>query len=205
MESHPVPPTTLDDIATHAWAQLVRGVNDRKHGYHLPTLCTIDAAGRPSARTVVLRKVLPEQRAIICHTDVRSPKAHDVRERAHAAWMFYDTSIKEQVRAQGRAEVLHEGGLADAQWASSRTSSRRCYLAPHAPSNHVEAESPNLPNAFVAQNPTDEQSEAGRTNFAVIRCVVDRLEWLHIKHDGHRRAGFAWDDAGARTDTWLTP
>lgn len=200
-----MPPTTLDDIATHAWAQLVRGVKDRKHGFHLPTLCTIDDEGRPSARTVVLRKVLPDERVIICHTDVRSPKASDVRERAHTGWMFYDTGIKEQVRAQGRAEVLHEGDIADAHWAASRASSRRCYLAPHTPSAGVEEESPNLPAEFIKQNPTEEQTEAGRANFAVIRCVVDRLEWLHIKHDGHRRAGFSWDGAGVRTETWLTP
>ena len=196
---HPPHPEALDDVLDDAWRALVRGAADRKHAFHQPVLATVDELGLPTARTVVLRRVEPEARLIICHTDRRSPKVTQLERTPTAAWAFYAPKSRVQVRASGatRVEMPGSSALADQAWERTRLMSRRCYLAPHEPSRRAEQPSPNLPETLLEGTPSEAESEVGRANFAVVVTRVDRLDWLRLKHDGHRRALFTWGGSAA--------
>jgi len=72
-------------------------------GSRLPesmTLATATAAGKPSARVVLLKTVDAE--GFVFYTNYRSPKAQELDENPHAALVFYWVGLDRQVRVQGR-------------------------------------------------------------------------------------------------------
>jgi len=200
-------PETLDAALEHAWGQLDRGIADRRHGFRLPVLATVDESGNPASRTVVLRLVDRASRLVACHADARSPKVIQLERHPVAAWTFYDPNERVQVRLKGRVTITRVGEdpRADAAWARTSASAKRCYLAPRAPSTPAEAPSGNIPRDFTDTLPTDEDTEAGLEYFRFITLRLAELDWLHLRHDGHRRAGFTWNDAGRCISTWLEP
>lgn len=197
----------LKTIENAAWQLLQQGSASRHHGCHLPILATTDEAGNPDARIVVLRRVDAENRCLTCHTDARAPKVDHIKQHAFAAWVFYNAADQIQVRVSGRTQVLEPAtdALALASWNQSALTSRRCYLAPHAPSSVTEFPTPNLPSNMLARIPTQEESEAGITNFRVIKTDVQQLEYLHLAHDGHHRARFVYQADGSVASDWLAP
>jgi pyridoxamine 5'-phosphate oxidase len=65
-------------------------------------LATTDAAGRPSARLVLLRGVDP--RGFTFFTNYNSRKGRELTGNPHAALCFYWASLDEQIRIEGRVE-----------------------------------------------------------------------------------------------------
>ncbi len=201
----------LGAFEASAWTLLKKGLEDRRHGFHYPTLATVDPQGEPRARIVVLRRVTDPgsqgKRSIIAaHTDLRSPKAEQLAARHSAAWVFYDPPCRVQVRLSGQTRIEHDTPLADEQWEEARLMSRRCYLAPGAPGSKVDHQDPNLPLVLTQRDPTLEESEAGRANFAVVVTEVSVMDVLRLRHDGHARARFEWDERGVMSHSgWVLP
>ena len=189
------PPDDLDAMLAAAWALLRRGVADRRHGFHTPTLCTVGVRGRPAARTVVLRGADEAARTILCHADARSAKIAHVRAAGEAAWHFYDRAAKAQLVLATAAAVHADDVLADERWAATGRSGRATYARPHPPGTAVAA---------PWQDDAAANADAGRANFAVVRGVVQSLDVLLLHHAGHQRALFTFDDSRAAA-TWLTP
>ena len=187
-------PRTLDLI----WDALHQGASDRRHPFHLPTLATRGASDFPEARIVVLRRAERASRELICHTDARSGKVREIGADPRVTWLFYDPQMRHQFRVRAHAEVLTSGPLFEDAWARSNVSSRRCYLAPRAPSSESEHPTANLPDSHVDRNPTLEESEAGKVNFSVLRSEIISIERLHLASDGHRRVRFDFVE-----DDWL--
>ncbi|MEM0983490.1 MAG: pyridoxamine 5'-phosphate oxidase family protein [Planctomycetota bacterium] len=198
------PPPSLETILDDCWADLVRGKADRKHAYHLPVIATVDPDGLPAARTVVLRAADRDAGELRFHTDARSPKLKHLGARPTVLWHFYDKGSKRQLRVRSIATIHTDDALADEAWANTRLMSRRCYLAPAPPSTESDTPTPNLPTEFESRDPTKEESEAGRANFAVVTTRVDEIDWLWLRHQGHLRARFTRTDGGY-TSTWLEP
>src|SRR6478735_11731842 len=67
-------------------------------------LATADAAGRPSARTVLLKAV--DERGFVIYTNYTSAKARDVEVNPWAALVFPWHPIDRQVRVTGRVEKV---------------------------------------------------------------------------------------------------
>jgi pyridoxamine 5'-phosphate oxidase len=65
-------------------------------------LATTDAAGRPSARLVLLRGV--DARGFVFFTNYNSRKGRELAGNPHAALCFYWASLDEQIRIEGRVE-----------------------------------------------------------------------------------------------------
>ena len=65
-------------------------------------LATSDAAGRPSARLVLLRGV--DARGFVFFTNYNSRKGRELTGNPHAALCFYWASLDEQIRIEGRVE-----------------------------------------------------------------------------------------------------
>jgi pyridoxamine 5'-phosphate oxidase len=79
------------------------------------TLATVDAAGRPSARTVLLKGV--DGRGFTFFTNTLSRKGRELAETPRAALCFYWQPLREQVEVQGEVEAVSEAE-ADAYWAT---------------------------------------------------------------------------------------
>lgn len=205
MTEDPSERATLDEQLEAAWRGLAAAVTDARHEWHLPIVASVGPDGRPEARTVVLRSVVPKDRTVSFHTDRRSPKVGEIEASGRLAWVFYERSSKVQVRIHGATSVHCEDDVADAGWARTTLSSRRCYLAPHPPSRVLDDWHCNLPDGLHSSQPGVAESEAGRRNFAVVRTRVDQLERLELHHDGHLRGRWNWDADGGSTADWLAP
>jgi pyridoxamine 5'-phosphate oxidase len=187
MTSDPfIPRDDLAAIAADLWARLGRGKADRKSPWHTPVVGTADS----DLRVMVLRHVDRSAGTLRFHTDVRSPKVAALETNDRLSVLFYDPAAKLQLRCAGHARIGTDDPATEAAWAASSPASRRCYLAPAAPSARADVPSSGLPDAFANQLPTLAESEAGRVNFAALTVTLDRIDWLYLAHDGHRRALF---------------
>jgi pyridoxamine 5'-phosphate oxidase len=92
-----------------------------------------------------------------------------------------------QFRISATARVERDTPLADEQWERSALSSRRCYLAPRTPGEACDAMESNIPPQMAGRQPTREESEAGRANFAVVVTTALRADVLELAAEGHRR------------------
>jgi len=194
---------SLDALLASAWGQLERGAADRRDPFHSPVLGTRGAT-RWGLRTVILRRVVRADRALIAHSDARAGKIAEIRENPEIGWVFYSPISKVQIRAHGPATIHLDDALANRQWTSSQIWSRRSYLVAE-PGTLLDAPGSGAPPDLEDRQPSHEEAERGRANFAVIRCVVSRLDWLRIDPRGHHRASFAWDESGALTSRWIVP
>jgi pyridoxamine 5'-phosphate oxidase len=79
------------------------------------TLATADAAGRPSARMVLLKGV--DEKGFVFYTNLTSHKGRDLAANPHAALVFYWKSLTRQVRVEGAVENVADAE-ADAYFAS---------------------------------------------------------------------------------------
>ena len=183
----------LDATLREAWGRLVRGVKDRRSGFHTLVLASLGEDGAPEARTLVLRKVDPVARSVRFHSDWRSRKIASLKRQPRVAVHGYCAASKMQLRLSGVA-LLHDPQTQVAQeaFARSQEKSQLCYAQAQAPGLELTA-------------PSDVgQMDGGAENFSVIEIAVDRLEWLYLNAQGHRRALFTWQGE-ALTQNWLAP
>ena len=79
------------------------------------TLATADAAGRPSARMVLLKDADPS--GFIFYTNLESRKSRDLAANPQAALLFHWKSLRRQVRIEGRVTPVSDAE-ADAYFAT---------------------------------------------------------------------------------------
>ena len=184
----------LDASLAHAWRLLTRGVNDRRSGFHTPAIVTVGLDGAPAMRTVVLRHVDEAQRRIRFHTDARAPKLAELAREPRLGALFYDFKSKLQLRLNGQA-MIHAPGTALALecWEQSQEKSRLCYAQLAAPRSDL-----------TRPEQGDARGSGGVEYFSVVVIEVQKLEWLYLHHEGHRRAVFDWRD-GAWSKQWVAP
>jgi pyridoxamine 5'-phosphate oxidase len=68
------------------------------------TLCTVDAQGQPSARTVLLK--LYDERGFVFFTNYESRKAREIEANPRVAMLFPWVALARQVQISGRAERI---------------------------------------------------------------------------------------------------
>ena len=195
-----------EELLTKIFAMLTRGTADRKSPLHTPTLATVGADKSPMARVVVFRKFLPEERALIFHTDTRSPKITELRADSRVSWLFYHPSEKMQFRVSGAA-MIHadaDDALKLKQWQATWAFGRRCYMG-EAPSRVVSEATSGMPSEIEKREPTIEESEVGYPNFAVVSTLITSIDCLELHATGHRRSLFTWNENGELEANWLTP
>jgi pyridoxamine 5'-phosphate oxidase len=94
------------DIDPDPLAEVARWVAfARATGVHDPdamTLATVDAAGRPAARAVLLRGL--DARGFVLYTNRTSDKGRALDATGQAALHFLWTELRRQVRVEGRVE-----------------------------------------------------------------------------------------------------
>ncbi len=199
------PTDDLDAIIASIWQRLTRGKADRRSPFHTPVVGTADG----DLRVMVLRHVDAASGRLRFHTDARSPKTGVIGDGAPVSLLFYDPAAKVQLRCRGTGRIDTDGAAADAAWAASAPTSRRCYLAEAAPGMEQPFATSGLPAHVEGRVPDIAETEPGRAHFAILTVAVTRIDWLYLANSGHRRALFTRDaadrDAGPWRGCWLVP
>ena len=194
---------TLEQVLAESWAMVAHAITEPAHPFRTPVLGTTGPHGC-NLRTVVLRRVIEPERLLICHTDLRSSKIHDLRQQPRLSWLFYHPQEKIQLRFDGQATLHTDDDLADEQWVACNLMSRRIYRTLNVPGTPLSGPASGLPESLITRAPTPAESEAGRKNFAVIACKVDFIDWLFLNSEGNWRAQFRWAN-DKLTATWIVP
>jgi pyridoxamine 5'-phosphate oxidase len=97
-----------------------------KNDPHAMALATVDAAGMPDVRMVLMNA--RDHRGFVFFTNFESRKGEELLAQPRAALVFHWKSLRRQVRARGPVEIV-EPGEADAYFA---TRSRTSQLGAHA-------------------------------------------------------------------------
>jgi pyridoxine/pyridoxamine 5'-phosphate oxidase len=187
----------------HLWRLLVRGGADRRSPLHTPVVTSIDPAGLPDARVMVLRKAFPDDARLRFHTDARSPKCAQLDGRPVCV-LGYHAPENIQLRINGHASIERDTPETDAAWAASTLFARRCYLAEQAPGTILQGPASGLPAEVEGQQPTAEQIAPARPNFALLHVHVQSIDWLHLANTGHRRCRFTRAGDGWMGE-WVAP
>jgi pyridoxamine 5'-phosphate oxidase len=84
-------------------------------------LATATAAGKPSARTVLLKAW--DERGFVFYTNLDSRKSQELKENPNAALLFYWKILHRQIRIEGTISLV-DNAQADAYYASRPRGSR---------------------------------------------------------------------------------
>ncbi|MBI1217624.1 MAG: pyridoxamine 5'-phosphate oxidase [Rhodobacteraceae bacterium] len=84
-------------------------------------LATVDAAGLPNVRMVLLKEIEPD--AFVFYTNYGSAKAREIEGAGKAAFVLHWKSLRRQIRVRGMTE-REDGPQADAYYASRSMRSR---------------------------------------------------------------------------------
>ena len=179
----------LDAAFVELWRLLADGVAHGRSAFHTPSVATLDRAGRPRSRTVVLRQADAATGILRFHCDRRSNKAAEVAAGRHCALHAYDRIAKVQVRIEGSARLHLDDAVADAAWDGSRAMSRVCYGIAPAPGTAIEAG-----DGYAL--PDEAEAPPGRPNFAAVLVRAEALDFLYLDRRGHRRAGWRREGEG---------
>jgi pyridoxamine 5'-phosphate oxidase len=122
----------VDDVDPDPLRQVERWVADAvEAGVREPnamTLATVDADGRPDARTVLLRGITGT--TLLWFTDRRSAKGQQLSVVPHAALVIHWPALERQVRVRGPVAMLDDAE-SDAYFASRPRGSRLSAWASH--------------------------------------------------------------------------
>ena len=195
----------LNTVLNRVWQRLERAANDSKHPFRTLTFGTAQD-GQPHLRTVILREVAPSERRLAFHTNRHSQKVADLEANSRIAWRGWDPDTREQVRLRGSSTVHTDDAVAEAMWESQPPRSLAVYPHTEPPGTPLDAPGDAL-KASVRERPLRREDVAdGRPHFAVVRTVVDQIDWLHLHPEGHYRARYQFAPEQEQFEgTWVVP
>ncbi|MFY0691034.1 MAG: pyridoxamine 5'-phosphate oxidase family protein [Paracoccaceae bacterium] len=181
------PFATLEHTLAQVWQSLEAGLRDRSAPARHPALASVGLAGGGEARIVVLRGVDRGAGALEVHTDSASAKVAELSRAPRATLLIWDPDLSFQIRLRVTVEI--ETGNAEA-WARIPESARKVYGgAPH-------------PGGAIA-TPREFTPAPSPARFAVLKCLIDEIETLHLGAVCHTRARFSRRDGFA--GRWVAP
>ena len=110
-----------DDPFAIAAAWLAEAEPKEPNDANAIALATVDAAGLPNVRMVLLKEIEPD--AFVFYTNYASAKAREIEAAGKAAFVLHWKSLRRQIRVRGLTE-REEGPQADAYYASRSLKSR---------------------------------------------------------------------------------
>ena len=179
----------LEDIETQIWELLVQSSNSANTPFHQGNVATINN-NIPEQRTVILRSVNASRKILSFNTDIRSLKIEQLKINNSVSWLFYDKTLKVQLRMYAKAIIHRNNAVAELAWEKSRLSSKMCYTTQQKSGSFID--SPE----FVEVNRTDVEVELldfARGNFAVIETQVYAIDFVFLNRNGNKRAYFNYE------------
>jgi len=176
----------LDTFRELVRSQLSRGVIDRRHGFHWPSLASVDSYLRATQRTVVLRGMDWSARKIWCFTDRRTAKISDLNQHGPGSlsWLFFDRSKNLQVRVAGQTFLL-TGSEAEPYREKIPPKKFRDYVSRVTPGGVIR-------HPRYADPRGDVSTEDMEKNFCVVSTRFEVFDALQIHRSGHFRARFTF-------------
>lgn len=193
-------PDRLDAVLDQAWHLLIEGAARRHSPFHQGVLANLGVQG-PDARYVVLRRAERETARLAFHSDRRSPKIRQLQNDPRASWCFFGEGV--QLRLAGLAAPLFEGEPVDAAWQCTSAFGRRCYTVGSAPGAELSEAGSGLPEDALRAGLEPALNALGREHFCLVGFQLERIDWLHLAHSGHRRAQF--EAADSWQGRWVQP
>lgn len=186
-------PAFYNDLALSletAWSLLEQGARDRHAAFHALSVASVDQAGHPRQRTMILRHVDRESRVLRFHSDQRSPKFEQISSRPAISVAHYSAEHKIELRLSGKGKFHLGDDIAARAWLSMRDLSRVCYRSPKAPSEALDSAAEYIDPSSVVVTADD---VIAQRNFCVLMVHIDELDWIYLDHRGNRRARFSWN------------
>jgi pyridoxamine 5'-phosphate oxidase len=187
---------SLEEIYSRAWSKLQSAAKARHEPWHTAYVATVREE-HPELRTMVLRGAELTQRVVWFHSDLRSPKCHDLKRSPLGAVLFHDAQDHFQLRLNGNFSLDSHSPESETAWKVLIPSSRRCYQGPFAPSTESPVLSSNIPEEPAPPH-------LGRENFTRLIFTITQMDCLILKAKGHIRARWQFHEAGFSA-TWLNP
>tara|TARA_B100001059_G_scaffold32973_1_gene26504 strand:- start:183 stop:746 length:564 start_codon:yes stop_codon:yes gene_type:complete len=184
-------PETLLNVRENISLNLSDGVKNRKSDFRTFTLCTTGSI--PSGRTVVLRGYDSINNIITFHTNSHAEKIQHLNLNSDVCSVFYSKSSKLQFRCFGKASINQKNKKSETSWKKMSEMSRECYFQNPLPGTKI-----NNYDEFTKDVETKESSF-----FCVIDIKINKIDWLFLKREGHRRANIFLDSK--IEDQWVSP
>ena len=183
---------------------LLNAVNNRSSAFHTPVFSNISENNLIQSRTIVLRKFNNEKLTLTFHSDMRSPKIHQLKKKNNSCFLFYDTKIKIQLRIKTTSKINNQNQVTKKAWDNTSLASRKCYLTNQPPSSLTDKPQDGIPEHLSGIDPKIDESELGYKNFAVIENSIQNIEWLHLNYLGHKRLNIKLENLVPEFN-WIIP
>jgi pyridoxine/pyridoxamine 5'-phosphate oxidase len=181
---------TLDRYFIQSWDLLFRAAQSRNDPMRTPMMATYDGKNC-HLRTIVLRKVDKEARQLLFFTDIRSPKALQLKAHPNTAITFWHPARKIQLRIQGSAYLEQSSEEARQHWDHLSVRGRESYATIQPPGELSTKDTTGLPTNWSAELPKKE-TDFAFSNFTLIKVRIEAVDALHLHSEGHQRASFEW-------------
>ena len=191
------------DVLNSLYDKLSHGVSDGKDDFHTMIFSNIQN-NEVASRCVILRHFDRKKRLLVFNTDIRSPKVKAIELNPKTHCLFYHFRDKTQLRITTDSIVHYNDKIHNYGWKKTTLSSRKCYLTKYNPSQKIEGMADGIPSNLKGRIPSAEESELGKTNFAVVVNKIISIDWLYLSSKGHRRALYDFDGEQIKKH-WIAP
>ena len=182
---------TLENVRESISMYLSEGVKNRRSDFRTFTICS--SGDTPTGRTVVLRGYNMEDGIITFHSNYHAEKINDFKINPSVCCVFYSKEKKIQIRCFGHAKVNHNNTRTSHVWKNMSDMSKECYFQTPHPGTTIDKY-----NDF-----RKEVLESESSSFTVIDIDINKIDWLYLKREGHRRANIFMNESSK--DTWISP
>jgi pyridoxine/pyridoxamine 5'-phosphate oxidase len=160
---------------TKFWTILLEHHQERKELQRL-VLSSTDASGKPQVRTMILRSLDIDEKALFFYTDSRSPKVGQWRQNSYTEALAYSHANLLQLRLSGQVRIIEQGDLFE---------NARKGLSVH---QHQDYNSKMPPGSAYDSSAADQNEEL---NFILVKLEVEQLEVLALQPKGEKH--FRWN------------
>lgn len=195
--------TDLEELPASIWRDLEAAPENQASPFRTPVLGTTNLF-ECAMRVVVLRHADAAKRELVCYSDARAQKVHQLKLCEQGHWLFHDPARRVQLRISAHTMVHQNDAIALAHWAKTPLTHRRNYCANQPPGSDIHAPGDAISPELKSPKVTAKQLQAGYENFAVLVSTVDQIEFLQLADEGNVRAVFNWTVV-KWSGLWLVP
>jgi pyridoxamine 5'-phosphate oxidase len=196
---------TITEVEKLVWKKLVNGAVKKKNSLRTMSVATTNKDGMCSLRTVINRAVDETRKELFFHTDIRSRKCADLANNNTLTMLFYDPRQRIQIIVKTVATIHTNEDFVTQKWNTTSPKARLSYMSVDPPNTASVVPTLGYDAIFSTSEPSQEQSEIFRTNFAVISCKVTAIEFLHLDYNGNRKANFTYKNGVLEDCFWAVP